>query len=37
MVIPICFASFAHPKENSKIIELDEVIYQKSLNSGTLY
>ncbi|KHD44288.1 TIGR00366 family protein [Streptococcus hongkongensis] len=34
MLIPICFALYAHPKENNKIAELDDEIFNNSLKSG---
>lgn len=34
MLIPVCFALCVHPKDDNKIIELDEEIFQNSLNTG---
>ncbi|EHI68786.1 TIGR00366 family protein [Streptococcus ictaluri 707-05] len=33
MMVPLVFALFAHPKDEAKIEELDEEIYQNSLNN----
>ncbi|MGT2867162.1 TIGR00366 family protein [Streptococcus fryi] len=35
MLVPLCFAFFAHPKDDAKIVELDEEIYQQSLSGAS--
>ncbi|KPJ22404.1 TIGR00366 family protein [Streptococcus phocae subsp. phocae] len=36
MLVPLCFALFVHPKDESKIVELDDDIYMNSIN-GTAH
>ena len=35
MLVPLCFALLAHPKDETKIMELDDEIYHHSLDTAS--